>query len=433
LDGGIGNDRLIDVASIPFGFTGIIGRDTLRGGEGDDRLEFYSPDTGDFAYGDGGTDTVFLDFRTATATQRVTFRLSPNTAVKLGDANTVGLLSIERVEFLGGKGDDFVVGGELNDTLIGGLGSYGFGPDGNDVLHGLGGDDSIDGGTGIQRIDGGDGVDTASFDLSGAGVALRILSGAVINLGAWGSVRNVENLSQVKTSTGNDVFDIDQANRISITSADGADRITVGDGGGSVYSGQGNDFVRMGADSDYVNPGYGADTVYLGAGDDSSDNYEGGSSRSSTEPDRVYGEAGNDRIYTSAGADALDGGADNDTLYGGGGADTVFGGAGDDRIEGEGGGDRVDGGAGNDVINADYDYWTDTTPAAADTLIGGEGNDTITGGIGLDVMSGGLGDDKLTAYASSGGVLDTQVDRISGGAGIDTLGFEGFSYLSPPP
>ncbi|MBA3520260.1 MAG: hypothetical protein H0T75_22075 [Rhizobiales bacterium] len=410
LDGGIGNDDLTDVGSIPSGFTGIIGRDTLRGGDGDDVLSFNSPDTGDKAFGDAGTDTIDLDFRSATATQRVTFRLAPNTVVKLNDANTVAVSSIERVVFLGGYGDDFVTGGALDDRLVGGLGGYGFGHDGNDALRGMGGNDWIEGGTGIQQIDGGEDTDTASFDLSGAGVALRIVSGASINLGAWGSVRNVENLYDVKTSTGNDIFDIDQASRISITSGDGADRITVGDGGGSIYAGQGSDVVRMGAAGDYVDPGYGADVVYLGAGNDVSQNAD----RNSTEADRIYGEGGNDTIYASAGADRINGGADNDTIYAGGGDDTVLGGDGNDRIEGEGGADTIDGGAGNDTISDGY--------YEADTLNGGEGNDRITGGIGLDTLNGGLGDDVLSVHFElGGGAFDAQVDQLNGGGGIDTL------------
>lgn len=426
LDGGTGNDTLIDVASIPSGFSGIIGRDTLRGGEGDDILEFRSPDTGDKAFGDAGTDTIKLDFRDATETQRVAFRVAPNSVVKLNDANTVAVLSVERVNFLGGKGDDFVIGGDLNDTLTGGLGGYGFGHDGNDTLRGMGGDDIIDGGTGIQQIDGGEDNDTASFDLASSGVAVRIVSGALINLGSLGSVRNVENLDRVKTSSGNDIFSIDQTRRISIDSGSGDDRITVGDGGGGVYSGQGNDVVRMGAGSDYVNPGYGADVVYLGAGNDSSDNYEGGSSRSSTEADQVYGEDGGDSIYTSAGADRVDGGIGNDTLYAGGGADTVLGGDGNDRIEAEGGADTVDGGAGDDTINSDYDYWTATTPVDNDVIRGGSGNDTITAGIGLDLLIGGLGDDKLIIGPALGNnTFDLQVDQLQGNGGVDTLGFGG--------
>jgi len=38
LDGRAGNDVLIDVGNIPFGFVGTIGRDVLRGGNGDDEL-----------------------------------------------------------------------------------------------------------------------------------------------------------------------------------------------------------------------------------------------------------------------------------------------------------------------------------------------------------------------------------------------------------
>ncbi len=268
LNGNSGDDRLIDVGSIPFGYVGLIGHDTLRGGSGDDLLEFRSPDTGDFAYGDAGLDTVLLDFRSATAIQRVSLVLGPNTVVKLDDINTVGLLSIERVIFTGGLGDDFITGGDKDDRLTGGLGAYLGTNDGNDVLNGLGGDDWIEGGTGIQLIDGGKGDDTASFDLSAAGDAFTIKSGKLIDLGAWGSVKGIENLYEVKTSSGNDVFKIDQLTAVDITSGGGDDKITVADGGASVDAGLGDDIVRTGAGNDYVVGGAGADTVYLGDGDD---------------------------------------------------------------------------------------------------------------------------------------------------------------------
>jgi hypothetical protein len=66
----------------------------------------------------------------------------------------------------------------------------------------------------------------------------------------------------------------------------------------------------------------------------------------------------------------------------------------------------------------------------SETFAAGQGNDTLIGGGGADVMMGGAGDDtfvlnqsNLTAlqYVYGAGGNDTQLSRVVGGSGLDTL------------
>ena len=54
----------------------------------------------------------------------------------------------------------------------------------------------------------------------------------------------------------------------------------------------------------------------------------------------------------------------------------------------------------------------------ADVMVAGQGDDTVIGGGGADVLIGGAGDDLLS-------IGDTNFARIDGGAGDDTVSFEG--------
>ncbi|MBU6338395.1 MAG: hypothetical protein KGQ36_00255 [Rickettsiales bacterium] len=115
-----------------------------------------------------------------------------------GDGNDTiyGYQSITSVTIDGGNGDDYISGGEANDTLSGGAG--------NDTIYSNGGNDIIDGGAGVDDIHGEDGND-------------------IINAGS-----------------GNDIIYGDA----------GDDNINGGDGNDAIYGGGGNNILTGGVGSD---------------------------------------------------------------------------------------------------------------------------------------------------------------------------------------
>jgi serralysin len=147
--------------------------------------------------------------------------------------------------------------------------------------------------------------------------------------------------------------------------------------------------------------------------------------------------------------DQISGGGGNDTLRGGASADILIGANGHDILDGGTGDDQMIGGAGNDIYYVDAlgDILTEARNAGTDTVLttlsaytlsswlenleylgtgdfvgtgnelanritGGAGNDTLSGGTGNDTLIGGLGDDIL-----DGGIGN---DAMVGGAGNDT-------------
>jgi Ca2+-binding RTX toxin-like protein len=395
IDGGADDDRLIDVGSIPSNYSGLIGHDSINGGEGNDHIIFNSPDTGDFAIGGNGTDTISIWFNRSTLPTAVpiVFALTQGGSVATLDGiNTVFVQGIERLNFAGNIGNDFIQGGELDDYISG--------EGGNDTLRGLGGNDRLDGGTGVQDIDGGDGFDTVSFDLTSAtaGFTIDFSTDNDINLGAWGIIKGSEAAELIRTGSGNDV-------------------ITNSDFGGEFFTNGGNDQFTGGTGDEIWNMGSGNDTGEMGDGSDQA-RVEGFTFDTGTK--NVRGGNGNDYLFGAAGNDFLYGDGDNDFLNGQNGNDRLEGGDGNDTLHGGGGDDYLEGGDGNDSFDADHDDYSNTDPGGNDTMIGGKGDDGFSGGIGADVVEGGEGNDGAYFYWE-GSTVDTMKDTFDGGTGRDTF------------
>jgi Ca2+-binding RTX toxin-like protein len=144
---------------------------------------------------------------------------------------------------------------------------------------------------------------------------------------------------------------------------------------------------------------------------DQDDVLEGG-----TGNDTLTGQQGRDLLYGFGGNDNIQGNAGNDIIEGGDGNDALIGGTGIDRILGGTGDDYIDGG-----IDDDTGVWHSGIVGGG--LWGGDGADFIIGGAGFDLTYGEGGDDTFV-IDEDGGVI---MDRHDGGAGIDTITYEGFA------
>ena len=296
------------------------------------------------------------------------------------------------------------------------------GDDGANVLLGEGGNDILQGGEGPDVLIGGDGVDTATYEDSGAGVEVSLLTG----LGRFGDAEG-DAISLVENLIGSQF----------------ADRLSGSQGANELEGGAGDDVLEGYGGADVLRGGLGADLLEGGADDDDLSGGDG--------DDRVVGGTGADRMDGGAGVDTADystgfggilvnlttgsglwnsahgdvltgienliGTAYADQLLGDAGANRIDGGGADDFLAGHAGADTLLGGLGADLLDGGADD---------DELSGGDGDDRLLGGTGADLLDGGADDDEL-----SGGDGDDRLiggagaDRLEGGAGVDTADYSG--------
>lgn len=382
------------------------GNDTLVAGTG-------------LAYAHGGIGNDVLDL--SGLARPLTINLVAGTSssgFEFFDFETVlGALAAPN-RFLGSDAANSLTGGNLVDTVYGGLGAdtiasgkgsdLVWGGEGADLLINDGGADLIYGGDGLDNITGHDMADTL--------------------YGGTDTDRHFDDnlFERIDGKAGDDLIFSD-CDRARLYGGDGNDVIRFAGGSATIAGGAGDDSIysKSGAAEASVFGGDGNDLLvsdaqvnsYGGMGDDS---FHGGL--------RIYGGAGNDRVVERAAET---------------GVGWIWFGAGDDTVQFAdrgpyGGSYGVYGEAGNDVISLGF---------ASNGAYGGTGNDDITLRTGL--IDGGAGNDTLsvrdapfrsTVLAGSGDDVVTLGDPTApppwyhdfaalGGAGRDKLIVNGGSIL----
>ncbi|MBD1863620.1 S-layer family protein [Trichocoleus sp. FACHB-46] len=431
LSGGAGNDVISSCG----------GADLIDGGAGEDGLgdaDFSANTTGlsfsdataiagniTLANGTVATNVEFIDgLTTGSGNDTINFSRQRNNIINTGAGNDT---------INAGLGQDFVDGGEGEDTLIvdysalnsmsGGSDYYssrggyfaGYGTDGfssislrniehlnvtgtanNDIFGGIGGDDVLNGGAGNDVISGGGGADKIDGGAGEDALNDADFSTATKNLtfGDTGSISK----------------ELKLANGTVITNIEFFDGLTTGSGNDTInYSRYRNNTINTGSGNDNINAGLGADTVDGGAGDDLLHidysslsymygyNYSNGGGYYSGYSANGY----NSISFSNIERLNITGTISSDSLYGGDGNDTLSGGFGNDYISG---------GAGNDTLN---------DGAGSDTLIGGTGNDAIT------LTNDGFSN---TIFYTNGDGSDT-VKQFRRGAGGDVIFFSGIAAI----
>jgi Ca2+-binding RTX toxin-like protein len=398
-------------------------------------------DGSDYVSGGTGTDTLTVDWSSATTSIRV-YSLTSSLDGWSGrfsddsEAHKVSFDGIDKLIIKGGSAIDHFAGAEGADLLEGG--------GGGDYLAGQWGNDTIDGGIGDDHLYGGYGDDLFLVDSAGDDVGEDALAGTDevrTAIASYTLTANVENLTGTAATgqvlSGNALGNV-------VRAGDGADTFRLHDGGNDqAFGGWGNDVFWFGAEfdsADFVDGdqgrdevvlqggGYGALTIgagmlagiqsltLLSAGDDrfgaasaSPASYDynitvaaGALSSAGYLMDEIFdyyafallidgrGLAAGESLTVDASAlgdrrAALAGGAGDDRLAGGAGADSV--------VDGIGGDDILEGGAGDDLVQD----------------VGG----------GTDLLRGGEGDDSLYLFRAEGTALSAST--LEGGAGADTF------------
>ena len=307
----------------------LAGEDTIRGGDGADKIIGGSYSTNTLLYGDAGDDVLTGG--------------SHGTNALYGGADNDVLTG-------GSRSYNTLYGGEGEDTLYGGTSS-------GNTLYGGADDDTLYGGTSSgNTLYGGAGEDI----LHGGTRSTNILYGGAEDDELYGGTRGSNTLYG---EAGADTLHGGTRGLNMLHGGAGDDELYGGTRGENILYGDAGDDVLHGGTSSL-------NTLHGGAGDD--DLYAGTSGGRHT----LYGGAGTDTLHGgTSGDNVLHGGAGDDTLYGGTTADnTLYGDAGDDTLYGGFHGTNIlYGGAGDDFFQPGW--------------LGDDG--LLFGGDGIDRMDGG--------------------------------------------
>ena len=259
-------DSGINVTDIAFdvpvvtGGTGDDVGDSLTGGDGDDVI-----------YGQGGDDTITGNDGSDViegGTGDDSIDASSDDLVDLPDLGFPAYMGFPAVpadsdpnndkDFVdGGAGNDTIVTGDDDDTIIGGSGndSIDAGVD-KDLIEGGTGDDTIIAGEGNDTVDGGDGDDLIYGGLDPA-------FPDYLNIPNDGSVGDPD----PELENGRDLIDGGAGND-TIFGQDDDDTITGGSGDDVIDGGVDDDMISGGDGNDQITGGQGTDTMLGGDGDD---------------------------------------------------------------------------------------------------------------------------------------------------------------------
>ncbi|MGH6769591.1 MAG: calcium-binding protein [Xanthobacteraceae bacterium] len=324
----------------------------------------------------GGTHTLADTIRVWAMGETLGVRFSVTRITSDSDRYNVIVSECERVDFIGGSGDDFF-------DLSGAQGGV---------------------------VDGGAGQDVVDIDLANRVTPLTF----------------VFNPTQINLNYPNG-FLIKNMESVSLTSGSGDDHLTGGASSDLLNGGLGNDtFVYTGG-NDIYDGGAGIDLIDYGAvitplsGTGVTVNLAGGRAlgpfqttiTSFLSIEAVVGSSGNDDLLGNGFANGLNGGRGNDTLAGRGGDDTLIGGFGHDDLYGEAGNDRLTGGYNEDTL---------VGGSGKDTLFGQQHNDILQGGAGSDYIDGGSSFDRVSyTDFNSKVVVNLLTGRGTHSGGTDTL------------
>ena len=431
----------------------------LEGGEGDDRLTGLGG--ADELIGGPGSDTAAYGLSLA----GVEVRLHDGTA-RGGDAegDTFGMEMVEYtdtggntrvvelpdIENLTGSPEADILAGDLRDNRL-------TGGHGDDFLDGGAGDDTLAGQGGADRLSGGPGSDTAAYNLSYAGVEVRLPDGTIGGGDAEGDTFGTEMVEytdaggNTQTAELPDIENLMGSRHADILEGDLRDNRLEGLGGADeLIGGPGSDTAAysLSAAAVLVNL---HDGTALG-GDAEGDTFAG--------IENLTGSAHADSLTGDPMTNRLEGGAGDDLLEGRDGADELAGGPGLDAAvyrgspagvevrlhDGTARGGHAEGdtfplmqtidyvGTGgvarevevtdienlrgsdfDDILAGDFGDNLLEGLNGSDELHGREGNDSLFGGLGDDELYGGEGDDWL-----SGG---PGADMLRGGDGNDSAGY----------